>query len=206
MIQFAGRLHNLASSQGMLSGGNRSQPPKPQSFASELSGELAASSKLAPQAGGPPTGLPASQQSVTWRDPGGASTPQPAGLSALVISYPTTTSPTATGEQTAAQSQAAFDDAYWAKQPAAVQQLRNIQDPGQKQQVATELAQQGYTIDVPIMVWGWDPQIATQLRQSQGYTWVPSALQQPVEMAPGLTVAGMPSYDPAHPPAGSIQV
>ena len=207
MIQFAGRLHNTASSQGVLSGGNRSQPPKPQSFAAELSGELAASSKLAPQAGGPPMGTPPSQQSVTWRDPGGAaSTSQPAGLSGLVVTYPSAASVPAAGTQTAAQSQAAFDDAYWAKQPAAVQQLRNIQDPAEKQQVATQLAQQGYSIDVPIMVWGWDPQIATQLRQSQGYTWVPSALQQPVEVAPGLTVAGMASYDPAHPPAGSIQV
>jgi hypothetical protein len=38
-----------------------------------------------------------------------------------------------------------------------------------------------------------------------GYTWVPSALQQPVEVAPGLTYAGA-SYDPSKPPAGSIAV
>jgi hypothetical protein len=99
-----------------------------------------------------------------------------------------------------------FDQAYWASQPAAVQQLQHIQDPTQRTEVATQLAQEGYTIDVPIMAWGWDPQLTTQLRQSLGYTWVPSALQQPVEVAPGFTAPGQPSYDPANPPAGSIAV
>jgi hypothetical protein len=98
-----------------------------------------------------------------------------------------------------------FDQSYWANQPVAVQQLQNIQDPAQRTQVATQLAQDGYTIDVPIMAWGWDPQLTTQLRQADGYTWVPSAEQQPVEVAPGLTFAGT-SYNPAQPPAGSITV
>jgi hypothetical protein len=98
------------------------------------------------------------------------------------------------------------DDAYWSKQPAAVQQLRNIQDQGQRTLLGAQLAAQGYSIDVPIMVWGWDPGITTQLRQSYGYTWVPSALQQPVAEAPGIFDPGLTPYDPAHPPAGSIAV
>ena len=81
-----------------------------------------------------------------------------------------------------------------------------MQNQAQRTQLATQLAQQGYSIDVPIMVWGWDPQITTQLRQSMGYTWVPSALQQNIAVAPGITQGSQTPYDPAHPPAGSIMV
>jgi len=99
-----------------------------------------------------------------------------------------------------------YDDAYWAQQPPAVQQLRDITNYQARVDLGTQLAQEGYTIDVPIMVWGWDPSIVMASRQADGYTWVPSALQQPVEMAPGITVPGMASYDPNNPPAGSIRV
>jgi hypothetical protein len=106
----------------------------------------------------------------------------------------------------AALSAQSADDAYWSKQPAAVQQLRNIQDQGQRTLLATQLASEGYSIDAPIMILGWDAGITTQLRQSYGYTWVPSALQQPVAEAPGIYDPGLKPYDPAHPPAGSIAV
>ena len=99
-----------------------------------------------------------------------------------------------------------FNDAYWAKQPAAVQQLRTVNDQGQRTLMATQLASQGYKIDVPIMVWGWDPSQVTSLRQSYGYTWVPSALQNPVAVAPGLNEPGMQPYDPNNAPTGSIAV
>jgi hypothetical protein len=103
--------------------------------------------------------------------------------------------------------QVAFDNAYWAKQPAAVQALRTIQDPEQRTAMATQLANEGYSIDVPIMVWGWDPSLTTSMRQADGYTWVPSALQKPVEVAPGLpSLGGNTAYDPNNPPAGSIAV
>ncbi len=99
-----------------------------------------------------------------------------------------------------------FDDAYWDKQPAAVQALRSTQDFNQRTQMATQLAQQGYLIDVPIMVWGWDPSQVASSRQSYGYTWVPSALQNPIQSAPGLNMQGLQAYDPKNPPAGSIPV
>ena len=112
-----------------------------------------------------------------------------------------------TTAKAAADPTQSFDDAYWAKQPAAVQALRNVQDPELRASMARDLAAQGYTIDVPIMVWGWDPSIATSLRQSFGYTWVPSGLQNPVQIAPGVAaMGGMQAYDPNHPPAGSIMV
>jgi hypothetical protein len=98
------------------------------------------------------------------------------------------------------------DDAYWAAQPAAVQQLRGIQSMDERQALGEQLANEGYSIDVPIMIWGWDPGKVTAARESYGYTWVPSALQQQVSAAPGITGGGITPYDPTNPPSGSIQV
>jgi hypothetical protein len=82
-----------------------------------------------------------------------------------------------------------------------------MQDPEQRAAYAHTLASEGYTIDVPIMVWGWDPSIVTSMRQADGYTWVPSATQNPVAVAPGLGALGnLPAYDPNNPPPGSILV
>jgi hypothetical protein len=217
MIDPAGRLHNLASAERTFSGGNKAVPLKSQSFTAELSDQLASTRKNAPAGPSLPAGTPARQQSVTWRqDSDGTSssksgstattTTHPSGLAGLVPkSNPTSSTTTSAASGSPQTAQQSFDDTYWANQPAAVQQLRDIQNPAQRTEVATQLAKEGYSIDVPIMVNGWDPQITTQLRQSMGYTWVPSALQQPIEVAPGLTFAGA-SYDPAHPPAGSIMV
>lgn len=61
---------------------------------------------------------------------------------------------------------------------------------------------QGDLVDVPIMVWGWDPVLTMQLRQQDGYTWVPSALAPPVQVAPGIVQAGRLTYSttPPNPP------
>jgi len=98
------------------------------------------------------------------------------------------------------------DDAYWAKQPAAVQQLREIDNVDERKALASQLASAGYAIDVSIMVWGCDAGKVTQARQSYGYTWVPAALQSNVTAAPGIAAPGMTPYDPSNPPAGSILV
>jgi hypothetical protein len=96
-------------------------------------------------------------------------------------------------------------DAYWAMQPPAVQALRNM-PLADRSAAGMALAQQGYTIDVPIMVWGWDPLMTMQLRQSDGYTWVPSALQANIQEIPGDYVPGLVPYDATNPPPGSITV
>jgi hypothetical protein len=104
-------------------------------------------------------------------------------------------------------AQQAYDDSYWASQPPPVQALRTMQNQEQREATATQLANEGYSIDVPIMVWGWDPSITTAMRQSDGYTWVPSALQASVEVAPGLSSVGtLAAYNPNNPPPGSIAV
>jgi hypothetical protein len=212
MIDPAGRLHNLAPAENIVPSATRTDEPKTQSFATELSAELSGTSQSASQTTGSRASTLGERQSVTWRDPAGTSpaipsTTSPSGLSGLVISYSTgsSTSSAATTSSKTSEASMSFDQDYWASQPAAVQQLQDIQNPTQRTQVATQLAQEGYSIDVPIMVWGWDPQLTTQLRQADGYTWVPSAEQQPVEVAPGLTFDGT-SYNPAKPPAGSIAV
>jgi hypothetical protein len=100
-----------------------------------------------------------------------------------------------------------FDDAYWAKQPAPVQALRKIDDLDDRSALATKLMAAGYAVDVPIMMWGWDPAKVTNLRKAFGYTWVPSGGQQPIDEAPGLGAMGtLHQYDPNNPPTGSIQV
>ena len=97
-------------------------------------------------------------------------------------------------------------DIYWAHQPLAVQALRGHANDADTPAKAMNLATQGQIIDVPIMIWGWDPVCTMGLRLQYGYVWVPSALQPPIEIAPGLHSPGRTSYDPNHPPAGSIIV
>src|SRR5271155_2187828 len=103
-------------------------------------------------------------------------------------------------------TQQQFDQAYWASQPPQIQALPSITDPDQRAAEAATLATSGFTIDVPIMVWGWDPYLVMTMREQFGYTWVPSALQPPVTIAPGTAQPGVVAYDPLHPPAGSIKV
>ena len=130
----------------------------------------------------------------------------PIGFNALVPATATGATATPDVAPEAATTALSPNDAYWAKQPAAVQQLRKIDDSGQRAMMAAQLAAEGYAIDTPVMVWGWDAGKTMQLRQGFGYTWVPSAMQSPVTAAPGITGAAITPYDPAHPPAGSILV
>jgi len=111
------------------------------------------------------------------------------------------------GQVCSGPSQTTFDQAYKLAQPPQVQSLlRNI-DESSRQTLGIQLALQGYTIDVPIMIYGWDPCLVMQLRQQFGYTWVPSALQAPVAIAPGVIVPGQVAYNPNPPyPPGSIKV
>lgn len=96
-------------------------------------------------------------------------------------------------------------DAYWAAQPPEVQKLRDVTDLADRNAMAQNLADQGFTIDKAIMVWGWDPLKTMLTRQMYGYTWAPSMNQGNVS-TPGITLIGQTPYDPNHAPAGSIAV
>jgi len=226
MIDPAQRTQQAATAAAPASACGRPQTQKAQSFTAALSSELSKRAGLDGETPASPANSPLGQQNVIGRDSVGSSASpvaslasaanpaQPTNLSEFVIPIPSATSATTpaattssatTPTSTSGTTTGSFDDAYWAAQPAAVQQLRTIQDPTERAEVATQLADEGYSIDVPIMVWGWDPQITTQARESLGYTWVPSALQQPVEVAPGLTFNGA-TYNASNPPPGSITV
>jgi hypothetical protein len=71
---------------------------------------------------------------------------------------------------------------------------------------ATTLAQSGYVIDVAIMVWGFGPAQTMYQRLVDGYPWVPSALQPPVQAVPGISIPGVTSYNPKAPPNGAVSV
>jgi hypothetical protein len=103
-------------------------------------------------------------------------------------------------------TQQQFDQAYWASQPLQVQALEGITNQDQRATQAAELATSGFIIDVPIMVWAWDAYLVMTMRGQFGYTWVPSALQPPVTIAPNIAQPGVVAYDPLHPPPGSIKV
>jgi hypothetical protein len=146
---------------------------------------------------------------------GDAVSAAPAVSATAVETTGTTTSNTTSGStsamsaaeaSTSVASDLAYDNAYWASQPSAVQALRNIDDYGQRSELAAKLSAEGYDIDVPIMVYGWDPAKITAARESYGYTWVPSAAQTPVEEAPGISTPGATAYNANNPPAGSIAV
>jgi hypothetical protein len=97
-------------------------------------------------------------------------------------------------------------DAYWASQPKEVQVLRTIQDWDERAIMGQKLAAQGFVIDPNIMLHGWDPYMTMKIRQGEGYTWVPAVGQDGIPVAPGLNFPGLPSYDPNHPPPGSVLV
>ena len=87
------------------------------------------------------------------------------------------------------------DDIYWLAQPPAIRALRNLPSGTDRDVKALALAQSGYFLDVPIMVWNWDPVSTMGVRQQLGFTWVPSALQAPLN---GIGTGA--------PPPGSIRV
>ncbi len=185
-------------SRNVTANSQKVAPESQGTFAETLSGMTTDPNSSLVTSGAPASQLPAAGQNTAA---------VPTGLSALVP--PTeTVAPSAAPAAAPAPWYAAStaDNEYWAQQPAAVQALRNIPNETQREQLASQLASQGYSIDVPVMVWGWDAGITTQLRESAGYTWVPSALQANVTEAPGLNTPGFTPYNPSNPPAGSILV
>ena len=153
------------------------------------------------------TGQPAAAASTD----AAASAPAASGQSSSALTTPASAAAVSTPASAPLDEAAQADlnraeiNAYWAAQPPAVQQLRNISDFGERSLAAQQLADQGYTIDRQIMVWNWDPMKTMAVRKMYGYDWVPSYNQASVS-TPNMAAAGQTPYDPSNPPPGSIAV
>lgn len=104
-----------------------------------------------------------------------------------------------------------FDNAYWAHQDPEVRKLRTLDltsfgGMNNALRMADALAQRGFLIDIPIMVWQWDPFKIMSQRVAYGYTWVPAARMPNIQKAPGNDEPGRTPYDPTVIPAGAIKV
>lgn len=104
-----------------------------------------------------------------------------------------------------------FDNAYWAHQDPEVRKLRTLDltsfaGLNHAAMLADSLALRGFPIDVPIMVWQWDPFKIMEQRIAYGYTWVPAARMPNTAVAPGVSQPGATPYDPNTVPPGAIKV
>lgn len=109
-------------------------------------------------------------------------------------------------ENNTMSTESVFNTAYWLAKDPKVRALNDIPDFNTRQTAAMMLASQGFAIDVPIMVWDWSPYLVMLQRANYGYVWVPSALETPISIAPGVAQPGTVPYDPAHPSSNSIKV
>jgi len=169
-------------------------------------GQIAAAASSAPTASSAPpapaaSGVPA--DGTTF--PGFASIPASGSPAASPNTTANVSGATPVNNPAPATAPMSEADAYWAAQPPEVQQLRDVTDFATRSAMAQQLADQGFTIDKAIMVWGWDPLKTMLTRQMYGYTWAPNMNQGNVS-TPGITLIGQTPYDPNNAPAGSIAV
>ena len=86
-------------------------------------------------------------------------------------------------------NQADFNALYWASKDPRIKAAQDLEfSPGQglaspRGQTIGQLMASGVEIDVPIMLWGWDPFNIMTLRQSFGYEFVPSASGMPIKVS-----------------------
>lgn len=88
------------------------------------------------------------------------------------------------------------NEIYQASKAPAVRALFKLPSGAERDELAQTLAQSGYTLDVPIDVWNWDAVTTMATRAQLGFSWVPSALQAPLNGAIGSGAV----------PAGAIKV
>lgn len=96
----------------------------------------------------------------------------------------------------------AFDNAYWASQPTAVQALKSRTNVDAYAIIGNALAlvRQGYLIDQEIMAYGSDPYCQMLARKNFGYAWWVNATQS----VPGNATNGY--ADPGVKPPGALLV
>lgn len=94
-----------------------------------------------------------------------------------------------------------FVKAYWAAQPPAVrafQHMPNSNPDGTvsslRGELAVALTQQGYDVDLPIMVWDWNPYWIMQIRENEGVTNPMYLNGKPIHVS--SSQANYPPFDP----------
>jgi len=101
-------------------------------------------------------------------------------------------------------------DVYWASVPPELRIFSKPDTPASPKSAriakALDLAIQGFKVDIPIHVDFQDPVCTMLIRRNQGFVWVPSALDPPIFVMPGLKFPGLPSYDPDRPSLNYIKV
>jgi len=157
-VRQAGAAHHIAA----VSAGKKTLSVATQSFANQMShafAETLSKVRSDPNSEKQTIADTASQINVARQNSvtASAAVKAPVGFNALIP--PSNTTPPPTSPINAPGS---ADDVYWARQPAAVQKLRDVGDYGQRSQMAGQLAAEGYSIDTPVMVWGWDASKTTQ--------------------------------------------
>lgn len=100
------------------------------------------------------------------------------------------------------------DAIYIASKHPDVRALFDLPSGATRDAKAQQLAQAGHILDVAIDVWNWDPVTTMGCRVQLGFSWVPSALQAPLNGAIGtgpvppgaikvsVNAADYPPYDP----------
>ncbi len=82
---------------------------------------------------------------------------------------------------------AIFDAAYWASKSPAINKGRDLEFDGtaesERWKYYAQLGAIGELVDVPIMIWGWDPYRVMVLRESFGYKFVPSSSGYPMKVS-----------------------
>ena len=104
-----------------------------------------------------------------------------------------------------ATNQKQFNDAYIASKPLEVQALFSMGSDEARAAKGQELAYK-YLLCKRIDINNGDPWTVMLTWLDLGYTWMPSALQDPLTVAPGLNDQHDPPYDPLNPRPGSIKV
>jgi hypothetical protein len=100
-----------------------------------------------------------------------------------------------------------YNEAYFLSKPDRVRSLWDINDSAERYTAAVALAHEGYILDGSIDGYGNDPYLVNTDRiVTYGYTWIPSLLQPPLSVAPGLHIPGIADYNPNVIPAGAIGI
>lgn len=96
-------------------------------------------------------------------------------------------------------------DIFWLYFPMEVRALRDM-EPKERFPYAMDLLSKGFIVASDVMVFEVDPVTHINLCYNQGYRWSEAMGEPGIPVAPGVSMPGMPSYDPLKPPLRSYPI